>query len=417
MSSNSVGEQELLGRLHPTSLLFELTSHLRRDLVPAVFAVVMAVKGSYEIFFLACCVLALSIGASILRYWTLRYRIADRELIVSKGLFFKRIRKVPTRRIQNIDLIQNPLHRLFRVAEVRVETASGTEPEATLKVLSLQQVEFLRKQIFAEDHVHELAEENQTDETGEFVASTKPVSEERKVLATIPVRHLVQAGLASNRGMLLVGVGLGLIYQFGESFGIDIELLWNQLPAIPQTLESVAMTVGLIVGGLLLVRLLGIIWYVLRFYGYELRQHGKDLRISCGLLTRVSATVPRNRIQLISIHRPLLMRWLGLAAIQIETAGGGASEGRDASTSVSGRWFLPVVPEERTTELVNLLRPDLDWERLQDSWKSLAPRAGRRLQRLTIVAGCLLAVGGFFLSRPWGFIPMLCAIPFSGGVG
>ena len=56
---------------------------------------------------------------------------------------------MPVDRIQNVDLVQNPLHRMLRVAEVRVETASGTEPEATLRVLSMADVAKLRSEIFA----------------------------------------------------------------------------------------------------------------------------------------------------------------------------------------------------------------------------------------------------------------------------
>jgi len=45
--------------------------------------------------------------------------------------------------------VQNVLHRLLRVAEVRIETASGQGAEATMRVLGLGEVEALRRCVMA----------------------------------------------------------------------------------------------------------------------------------------------------------------------------------------------------------------------------------------------------------------------------
>ena len=62
---------------------------------------------------------------------------------------FRSERHIPYGRIQNIDALQNVFHRLLRVAEVRVETASGGEPEATMTVLPEGALAEMRHFVFA----------------------------------------------------------------------------------------------------------------------------------------------------------------------------------------------------------------------------------------------------------------------------
>ena len=109
----------------------------------------------------------------------------------------------------------------------------------------------------------------------------------------------------------------------------------NGAPEIADTTQSPWLVFGLSLTAVLvvlgLIRLLGVGWYIIRFHGYQLQRNGNDLRISCGLWTKISASIPIQRIQFISIHRSLLMRWWGLAAIRIETAGGDSSQNENST--------------------------------------------------------------------------------------
>ena len=124
-------------RLHPLSWLFAAAQVARGFIVPAI-VVLFASGESYELWALAFAV-PVAIGA-VLQYAVFRYRLADDEIVVRDGLLTRTERHIPYARIQNVDLVQNPLHRLLRVALVRVETASGAKPEAVMRVLSLDAV-------------------------------------------------------------------------------------------------------------------------------------------------------------------------------------------------------------------------------------------------------------------------------------
>jgi len=232
-------------------------------------------------------------------------------------------------------------------------------------------------------------------------ALESPTSES---LLKIPVSWLAKAGFASNRGFVLVGLMLGFYFQFAQGNPGEIDAedlgLWNFIPDDGSPLVKAGVIAAGLAVGLVLLRLLGIGWYILRFFGYELKQAGDDFKISCGLLTRVSATVPRKRIQFISVHRGLIMRWMKLAAVRIETAGGAADTSENATTTVSRRWFIPVLPESSVAEMIAELRPGIDLNTDGYQWIPLAKRAQSRFIRIACVVSCVF-VAATFLAFGW----------------
>ena len=357
-----------------------------------------------------------SIVGTIFKYLTLRYRVHEGELVVTEGLLFHRVRTVPLRRIQNMDLVQNVFHRIFNVAEVRIETASGSKPEATLRVLTMDQITTLRREVFG--HRQSVSEAEVLHEVAKSGSENDPFSvapslnKPGRTILEIPTSLLVKAGLSSNRGLILVGVGVGIFSQFYEFWeDIDFAAIGRMLPKFEGIFSDVVFWILLALGFWILLRIFGTVWYVLRFHGYRLVRIGEDLRISCGLLTKVSATVPRKRIQFISIHRPLLFRIFGLSSIRIETAGGAGKENEDATATVARRWFVPVIQEKQVNQILQELRPGLSWNEEQTSWQSVSKRTATRLCRIAIVISIFASAIGLIITRPWGFLIGVAVLP------
>lgn len=141
---NSAMESSEKRSLHPLSLLFDVGSRIRENLVPALFAGFSVATGGMIGLYVGCTIFAIAIGFSIARYFTYRYTLTDSELQIDYGILFRTHRSIPVDRIQNIDSVQNLFHRLFHVAEVKIETASGSEPEAVMRVLGLEEIDRLR---------------------------------------------------------------------------------------------------------------------------------------------------------------------------------------------------------------------------------------------------------------------------------
>ncbi len=385
-------------RLHPSSLLFEFLSGIRQQLIPALIAVFTATQWGKFGLFLAAIFFVITMAFAAFRYLTVRYQVRGNDLIIDEGLIFRRHRTIPIHRIQNIDLLQTILHRLFRVAEVRIETASGTGVEAKLRVLSLAKVETLRARIFAKmgEPGLPLSTNPTAEATPERHLSDEALEPTERLLI-IPTGLLIKAGLLSNRGMVIVAVAVGASFQFlpwGQDWWDYPRRLLRFIPW--QQLESkwLLATMGIILL-LIFLRLFSVVWYLLRFHGFSLERRGEEFRIQCGLFSRMSATVPRQRIQLISIHRTLLGKLVGIASIRVETAGGKGTDSENDTASISRRWFIPVLRESDVPRLMCEIRPGIQWNEVQLPWMAPSPRAAVRMRRVAIVIG--LAITGLAL--------------------
>ena len=407
--------------LHPLSVIFSLTDLIKQNLIAAFLGIFGAANGDLIYVGIALLFFVPTFIIALIRYFTIRYRISDGELVVQEGLIFQRVRTVPVERIQNIDMVQGILHRMLNLAEVRVETASGTKPEAVLKVLSLDEMERLREGVKIHkqtsgavsaslSHGGALPAGDVSDVGLESVDTSPALS-----LLKIPVSWLAKAGFASNRGFILVGLMMGFYFQFAQGNPGEIDAAdfadWNFIPEDSSLLIKAGLIAGGLLVGLTLLRLLGVGWYILRFFGYELRQIGDDFKISCGLLTKVSATIPRKRIQFISVHRGLIMRWMKLASVRIETAGGAADTSENATTTVSRRWFIPVLPESSVDKIIAEMRPGIDLNMDDYRWIPLAKRAQSRFIRIACVVSCVLVAAVYFALEWKLAIAALIAFP------
>lgn len=409
--------------LHPSSIIFEALSHGRKQLLPAGLALFGAAQGNMIWVGIALFAFLVSFLHTLFKYFTLRYVVYQGELIVTEGLFFKRVRTVPVGKIQNMDLVQNVIHRIFQVAEVKIETASGSTAEATLRVLSLMQIAELRGEIFQLNQPDAVGSKTDvadgTSDSPDLSLQPNAISSAALpftgaagiTILEIPASWLIKAGMASNRGLLILGVIFGVLFQFDIIERIDFDAIQRMLPQDATVARTAILACVALLVIFVFLKVFGIVWYLLRFSGYRLARVGEDLRISCGLFTKVSATVPRRRIQFISIHRPFFLRLMGLASIKIETAGGAAKESEDASSTVARAWFVPVIPNEKVADVLAELRPGLNWDESTHQWKAPSPKTASRLSRKGILLSLLIAGVGLAISRPWGFVGGLVLLP------
>jgi membrane protein YdbS with pleckstrin-like domain len=59
-------------------------------------------------------------------YNSFRYRFEEKNITIERGVFFKRKSVIPYDRIQNVNIIQGPLERMYALKTVEVETAGSS---------------------------------------------------------------------------------------------------------------------------------------------------------------------------------------------------------------------------------------------------------------------------------------------------
>jgi putative membrane protein len=383
-------------RLHPSSLLFSLLRHLRQFLWPLALMFFLSKKSESWEAYAALAVIPLMIFEAW-RYFNLRYLIADGELVVHEGVFFKNVRHVPLERIQSIDSTQNFLHRLFKVAEVRVETAGNTEPEAKLRVLSISARDRLRGIVFNEPPQGVSA-------PVEGPLPNVPVGE--SFAFHLPATELALLGLNPLRGLAILGLGLGVGGQLGLfEFGSPVPV-FTALGAGASILKDVVLGVAAVFAAGVAILLLSMVSTFIGLHNFTLERSRGEFRTQCGLFTRHTTTIPLGRVQFVSVKSNLLLRFLKRSSIQIETAGG---KSEVQSGNHTQRWLMPVVENEFVPGLLHAIDPSIDLESID--WQSLGPKAGKRRLFRALRECLFVAIPPAIFYSTWGAPVLAIGLP------
>ncbi len=291
-------------RLHPLSWLFALLAFMRQFVAPIILAIIFGARRDYELWGLLAAV-PLLIGALWHQYFY-RYGFGPRELIIREGILFRNQRRIDFARVVNIDTVRGPLHRLFNVAEVKIETSAGGKAEALIRVLGPQALQELRERVFGGQ---DAAATDATDAQREGEAAPAP-------LLHLPPGELVRFGLIDNRGVILAAAAAGTAFQMG----LDEVMGRAVMDALPGAVNDVgnlawplqaALALAAILAALVLLRLLSIVLALLTLYDFRLTRKGADLRVQYGLLTRVALTLRQQRIQAVRETETFLHRLAG----------------------------------------------------------------------------------------------------------
>jgi putative membrane protein len=372
-------------RLHPVSPLFSLASVTRQFLVPFLLFVFFARGDVWQKWLIAPFPFVLAF--ELVRYFTLTYRLTAHELVIRRGLLARSERHIPYERIQNIELVETAVHRVLGVAEVRLQTGGGRDVEAHLRVLSRGAVDELRAAIVAA-----------RPEAG--AAET-----EASVLLRLPPREIALHGLLTGRAFVLLGAIVGVAFEYNVDWEPAIGWL---LPAdvaraledaapdwsggetvraalsIERWMRSALLWTAVFVPLLVVLRLAAASWTLVRLYDFTLARTGDGLQSRYGLLTRLSATIPRARVQVLTVEEGLVYRWLGRASVSVETAGEFSQErGR-----LGSQWVAPIVPTSALEPLVREVQPDAVLD--PPAWTPVHRKAFARMARLR--AGWILLV-------------------------
>ena len=161
-----------------------------------------------------------------MRYLTFRLTYEGSELVIRSGLLFRNERHVPYDRIQNLDATRSVLHRALGVAEVRIETGGGPEPEARISVLRESEFEEMRRRVFA-GRARAGDVLTATDEAAPATpAVAVPEPQTSHTLLQLPLRELLLLGVLDNRGFLFIVAAYGVLWESGLQ-----GRLWDQVTA------------------------------------------------------------------------------------------------------------------------------------------------------------------------------------------
>ncbi|MBX3461930.1 MAG: PH domain-containing protein [Planctomycetes bacterium] len=382
------------GHLHPAILLLRLLDALRQTAFLVLFGVV------FEPWFLvlAMVLFLVQLGTAVARYLTLEYTLTTDELRVREGILERQERRIPLDRIQDLGFESTLLRRALGLTVVLVETASGRGVEARLDALSRADADHLREVLLAA-RSDRLEGAGAATAANDVAGTVAPPPEPEWLVHASSYGELLLRGLTDLRlgGFVLTGfAAIELLDQIGLAARlagvVDGAERWlGQFPP--------AVAIALLVGVVLLVMAFGVvtstIGNLVQFHGFVLVLRGDVLQRRYGLLTTRQKTLPRARIQRVTVEQPWLRRLLGFAVVKADSAGGSRQQGEDTS----GGWDV-VVPLTRLPQadaLLPALLPGI--ERESFGWQ----RGSRRLiARMALQGVVLAALAGSATAAAWG---------------
>ncbi|RZA14657.1 MAG: hypothetical protein EOP93_18260, partial [Lysobacteraceae bacterium] len=302
---------------------------------------------------------------------------------VRSGWLHRSVREIPYARIHNVNLHQSLLHRLFGVAEVRLESAGGAKPEAQMRVLRLDQAEALEALV------------RRGQGPSQAASAEDPVV---PPLLTLPNRELVRLGLVSNRGMLVVLAAAGGLAQAGDNLLRVVVEHWGRLAMgwasglVGRHVHDGPLAIGiaaasLLLAALLALRLLSVAMAFLQYYGFTLREDDARISVERGLLARSRSSARRSRVQTWSLHEGVLHRALHRRSLRVRTAAGqrGADEQQRALKELA-----PIATPQRCDALIAHFLPGRGWDALD--WQPLHRHAWLRMALPSVLLLCIAAI-------------------------
>lgn len=379
-------------RLSPLVLLIDPVRMLPSLFLP--LAGVLFVGGfSPSSFVWAMLGLVGSVGYAAVRWATFTYQIVGDRLELTRSLVSRSVRTIPLERVRGVDVTTPPLHRLFNLAVIRVDTGAsgGAKQEGELDGVPLPEAERLRRVLLrrSRDARHEdHAETAGAGPESSLTRTATPTAVHERVYVRVPWQWLLYGPLSGAfllTPFALLGGAIGLAFQWGSEFGLS---------------ERVAITLGewlwnrpilLVLAGLLLVMAMpvaGGVMYAVFNWNFTLRRRDSSLVAERGLVTRRSVALEHRRIRGYEIAQGLLERRARVARLWAIVTGLGDSRTRGQ--------LLPVVPRDFAMKVAADAIGPFGAELRRHPPKALQ----RRLFR-AVAPGVAVAVAAFLLGWVW----------------
>ena len=316
-------------------------------------------------------------------YWErYEYELTGDTFDIRSGVLSKRTREIPLGRIQNVDLRRNVVQRALGIAEVRLETAGGSETEAQLRFVGEDEAERLRDAVSRRKR-------GVSDDSAE----SEP---EAELLFAVTPKELLILGVTSVdlRLLSLASVFLPvLLPSLTDRFG---DPLVSFAMAAPLGAFGLAVAAAVLSG----------LYSITNYYGFRLSRAGSELRYERGLLQQFAGTIPLEKVQTLAVTENVLARRLGYASLSVETAGYAPGDSSGSQSAV------PIAERERVFSLARSVDAfgDPDWQRPPK--RARARYVVRYVSLVLVLTGIAYAVDRFTgLSYAWYYV--LLGVPLA----
>ena len=395
---NTQPEEQPWRRVHPISpfirswsalliFVYLIMSFSVRELQSFIEAVNLSVGQSLLILLgLVIGILAVAAGLYAIAWRFYQFRITTEAVELHAGVIFRQRRYMRLDRLQAVDIVRPFFARIFGLSKLSLHAADGGDTTLTLEYVRESEAERLRHEILylASGAQGDPALDPTTDDTGAPYAAIAQVPHypyegylaqyvqhnPNGLNEDVPADHTSRRS-SSSRELLTIPFGrvIGAAVLTGLSTGVFTALTGGVTTGFFIWLgargdaDSAAIPVSLLM--LLIFAGIGLFTALITAFGqvnanfnFTAKTADSGVRLTSGMLSTTSHTIPPGRIQAIQITQPLVYRIFGWYRIQVTVAGYGLT---DPSTTV-----LPVGTFDDVIIMLSVLAPDPGVEHAND---------------------------------------------------
>lgn len=339
-------------------------------------------------------VLGISIIAILLGvvyYFNYKFWTTDKEIIVHEWFFRLKKTSVPFDRIQSVSLEQTFLQKIMDVYRVKIDTAGSSGDEINLKALDIEEAlafkAFIQKK--TKQDIDEVTPAIHSDEKTTTIESE--AAEKGKTLLQHSFGRLVLVGLTVNhlKSSAYIFIGMFYLLQVTERFHLE-KYAYEQIAESGIQFGSLKLWLNFLGAFVAISLFASLVSTVLKYYNFSLKDLGKYLVASHGLLKTSEVHLRERRIQKFTLVQNPLQRLANFKELRFKQVG------KDIKSSLT-------VPGAGSDIAWNLLHEYS--EDAYNSWKtSLDIHSGRRFMivlQLLVFTLLFTAAGLLF---PYGLV-------------
>ncbi len=253
---------------------------------------------------------------SVLQFLNFKFQIKNKHFILHKGVIFKKKLSIPLERIQSVNFKQNLIHQLINITQVEIQTAGAKDVEVSIKAISREKAEALKK------HLQEGIVGAVEQEEEEVVEAPKS-----KLLFKLSFLELIKVSVSENH-----------IKSFFAIFAIVSSLFWQfedlikDYYSFPRLLQLYQENERIVRGSIRLIFLLSVfvilisivisfVRVVLKHFDQKVTVLNDGIQLSQGLFTKRDDVLKINKIQYIAVVTNPLKLKLGIQRVKVHQAG------------------------------------------------------------------------------------------------
>ncbi|UNK70387.1 PH domain-containing protein [Microbacterium sp. H1-D42] len=312
-----------------------------------------------------------------------QFRITGSHVEVRKGLLFRSQRRAPLDRVQGVNLTRPFPARLIGLAKVEV-VGAGADSNVDLEYLATAKAEAVRTDILrlasgarsarlvaAGGTAPQAAGTRREQLVGSMNAGVSGLIEGVD-LSDVAPESVVKIPTGRLVGSQLVSAVLWVLF-FGAIYVVTMAAAFYGMTADGEAgTEIVIAMIGISLGmGIpLIIAIVGITWaQIARSLRYSIAPTRDGIRLTFGLLTTTTETLPPGRIFAVSVSQSLLWRPFGWWTVRINRMSGKSATQSQSGSAQQFNIVLPVGKRADVERVLGLIIPDITAEQLAHLWE------------------------------------------------